>query len=176
MCIRDRRQFAVNFFGAASVVRHALPHLRASRGAVVNVSSAAAVFAIPFQAYYSASKAALNALTLALRSEVGRFGVRVSAVMPGDVKTGFTAARRHVHAGDAVYGEAVARSVARMERDETNGMPPEAVARAIVRQAQKRRPKPVKVVGVSYQCMAAVQKLLPVRLVNALVGKIYGGR
>ena len=64
--------------------------LRRNGGRIINISSAAAIFSIPFQAFYSASKAAINSLTLALRNELRDFSISVCAVMPGDVKTGFT--------------------------------------------------------------------------------------
>lgn len=62
------------------------------RGAVVNVSSLAALHAVPGQAAYAAAKAGLLALTRTLAREVGRRGVRVNAVVPGFVATGMTAA------------------------------------------------------------------------------------
>ena len=89
-----KRQLDVNFFGFFNCVKLVLPYMRAQReGCIAAVSSVAGALAIPFQAFYSASKAAMNSLVLALANEVRPFGIRVLAVMPGDVKTGFTAAR-----------------------------------------------------------------------------------
>ena len=51
----------------------------------------AAPVPIPFQTYYSASKAAINSYTMALANELRPFGITVCAVMPGDIHTGFTA-------------------------------------------------------------------------------------
>ena len=66
-----KRQMDVNFFGMVNVTRAVLPHMRRrGSGRIVNISSVAACAAIPFQAYYSASKAAINAYTLALTNEV----------------------------------------------------------------------------------------------------------
>lgn len=59
------RQMQVNFLGCANVCSAALPLLRESGGRIVNLSSVAAVTPIPFQAFYSASKAAINAYTMA---------------------------------------------------------------------------------------------------------------
>ena len=56
--------------------------------------SVAGFIPIPFQAYYSAAKAALSAYTAALASEVAPFGITAVCVQPGDIKTGFTAARQ----------------------------------------------------------------------------------
>ena len=71
--------------------RAVIPYLRqAGCGRIVNISSVAAPVPIPFQTYYSASKAAVNAYTLALANELRPYGVSVCAVMPGDIATGFT--------------------------------------------------------------------------------------
>ena len=78
------------------MIQAALPALRESRGRILNISSAAAVFSIPFQSFYSATKAAVESLTCALRSELAPFGITVGALRLGDVKTGFTAARQRV--------------------------------------------------------------------------------
>ena len=87
--------FDVNFFGMVNMNRAVVPLMRqAGRGRIVNLSSVAAPVPIPFQAYYSATKAAVNAYTMALANELRPFGVTVCAVMPGDIHTGFTAARR----------------------------------------------------------------------------------
>jgi NAD(P)-dependent dehydrogenase (short-subunit alcohol dehydrogenase family) len=167
--------FDVNFFGAVNAARAAMPRLRESRGVLAVTSSAAAVLPIPFQAYYSASKAALNAYALALQNELRPFGVRVRAVMPGDAATGFTAARRRDHRGDEVYGGRISRSVAVMERDERGGMPPETVGRAVARAALRRRGRPLVAVGVQYKIFTVLVKVLPAQLVNWIVGLLYGG-
>lgn len=169
-----QRLFDVNFFGMVRVSRAALPHLRQTKGRIINVSSVAAPVAIPFQTYYSASKAAVNAYTLALANEVRPFGVTVCAVMPGDIRTGFTAAREKTALGDDLYQGRIARSVARMERDEAGGMAPEAVAAKICRLAGKKHVKGLYAVGLSYQAVCLLAKLLPVRALNRVVFGLYG--
>lgn len=168
-----QRLFDVNFFGQLRCVKAALPLLRKSRGRIVNISSAAALFPLPFQSFYSAAKAATNALTLTLDNELRPFGVRAVAIMPGDVRTGFTGAREKSGEGEALYGGAIARSVAGAERDEETGMTPECIARAIYRAATQKNPKPLRTVGAQYKLFALLYKLLPARLVNYLVGKLY---
>lgn len=83
-----RRQMDVNFFGAFTLTKVVLPQLREQGGGrIIFTSSVAAVLAVPYQAFYSASKAAINAFALALQNEVRPFGVKVSVLMPGDVAT-----------------------------------------------------------------------------------------
>jgi len=169
-----KKQLNVNFFGAFICIKAALPALRTSRGRIVAVGSAAAVFPIPFQAFYSASKAALSALMQALSDEIKPFGVTVCTVLPGDIKTGFTAARAKEGAGQDVYGAAIARSVGVMERDEQNGLPAAYAAKKVVRVAMKKRVKPAYVIGGQYKVFYVLQKLLPLKLTRFIIGKMYG--
>lgn len=167
------RQMQVNFLGCANMCSAALPLLRESGGRIVNLSSVAAVTPIPFQAFYSASKAAINAYTMALANEVKPFHVSVCAVMPGDIKTGFTAARKKEPAGDGLYGGRISRSVARMERDEQNGMSAASAGAYISKIALKRRVKPLYAIRADYKAIVLLAKLLPAALLNWLIGLLY---
>ena len=168
------RQLDVNFFGMVRVNRAVLPVLRGQgSGRIVNLSSVAGAIPIPFQTYYSASKAAINSYTMALANEVRPFGITVCAVQPGDIKTGFTAARQKTQAGDDVYGGRISRSVAGMERDEQTGMQPEAAGRFIRRVAMKTGRKPIYTIGGKYKFFCMLAKLLPKPALNWLVGLIY---
>lgn len=169
-----KRQLDVNFFGVVNTVKAALPHMRErSSGRIVVVSSVAGAIAIPFQTYYSASKAALNAYVSALRGELRPYGVTVTAVMPGDIATGFTDAREKSPLGDSQYGGRVSRSVGRMERDERGGMSPDVVGAYIRRMALRRSVPPASTVGVSYKALVALARILPARLVDYVVYLLY---
>jgi meso-butanediol dehydrogenase / (S,S)-butanediol dehydrogenase / diacetyl reductase len=78
---------AVNVNGTFFMCRAALPHLLASKGNIVNVSSTAALSGQPWAAAYSASKGAVLALTRTLAIDYVKQGVRVNAVCPGDITT-----------------------------------------------------------------------------------------
>ena len=169
-----KRQFDVNFFGMVRVNRAVLPILhRQGRGRIVNLSSVAAPIAIPFQTYYSASKAAIRAYSLALQSEVRPYGIEVCCIMPGDVATGFTAARRKSPAGDEAYGGRIARSVAVMEHDEQNGIPAEQAGAFVAKKALQKRAPLLCTLGGKYKVFVFLTRLLPTRFTVWLVGKIY---
>lgn len=169
-----KAQFDVNFFGMVNVTKAVLPVMRQQgRGRIVNVSSVAAVAHIPFQTYYSASKAAIESYTCALANEVKPFGITVTAAQPGDICTGFTAARKKSMAGDDIYGGRIARSVAGMERDEEKGMSPEFAGNYIAKLALKSRVKPICTVGFGYKCLSVLCKLLPCGFRNWIVGLLY---
>jgi len=169
-----KRQMNVNFMGTVNVTKAALPPMRQAKGGrIVNISSVAAEFPIPFQTYYSASKAAVNAYSLALANEVRPFGITVTAVQPGDIRTGFTASRAKSAVGDEIYNGRISRSVAQMEHDEENGMDPTSAGRMIARIALGKRVKPICTLGFSYNCLCFLRKILPLSLVNRLIGMIY---
>jgi short-subunit dehydrogenase len=86
-----RAVFELNFFAPFDLVRLAAPHIRQTRGTIVNVSSIAGQISLPWLPVYSASKFALAAITSAQRGELRRDGVNVMGVFPGYVDTGFQA-------------------------------------------------------------------------------------
>ena len=194
----------VNFFGQVYAAQAVLPYMRAQRGGtIVFTSSVAAPIAIPYQAFYSASKSAINSVALALRNEVREYSIRVSVVMPGDSSTGFTDAREKQHQSGAASGTGAAvvkdtaaagakastdaaagtaaneayphcdSAVASMERDERGGIPPAKVAAVIVRAARKKNPAPLYVAGFKYRLLLGLYNLLPARAAVWLVGKFY---
>lgn len=166
-------QMRVNFFGTVNVVKAVLPYMRQQQsGRIVLMSSVAAVLPIPYQAFYSASKAAVNAYGLALRNEVAEFGIRVSVMMPGDVQSGFTKAREKNIQGTDVYTH-LQNAVATMERDEQNGMSTMAIARKLWRIAGRRCPAPLYTAGVQYHLFVFLERVLPKRLSNWIVRLLY---
>ncbi|MBO0850366.1 MAG: SDR family oxidoreductase [Pseudonocardia sp.] len=83
-----RRVFDVNVLGIVRLTRAALPHLRRSRAAaIVNTCSIAATAGLPARALYSASKGAVQSLTLAMAADHIGEGIRVNCVNPGTADT-----------------------------------------------------------------------------------------
>ena len=168
-----QRQMDVNFMGAVRFTQAVLPQLRKQRaGRIIYTSSVAAILAVPYQSFYSASKAAINAMALALANEVKEFGISVSVMMPGDVSTGFTDARRKSTAGEEVYTGAK-KAITTMERDERAGMPPLQMARLFYHIATCHSPRPQYIGGFSYRVLCFLERLLPKRFVNWIEHKVY---
>ena len=167
-------QLELNVFGTDNVTRAVLPHMRAQGGGrIVCMSSIAGIVPIPFQLWYSVSKAAIIAYVLALQNEVKPFNISVCAIMPGDIASGFTDARKKSGAGDDVYAGRIERSVAVMEHDERTGMSPEFAGKFVAKYALKKSSRPLVAMGAAYKGAAALVKLLPRQTSNWLVGKIY---
>ena len=163
-----KAQFETNFWGTVRVVRAVLPALRRQGGGrIVLVSSIGGVVAIPFQAYYSGSKFALEGFGEALAYEVAPFGVRVTLVQPGNVKTDFTASRQMAAAssGDDDYRGALDKAVGVMARDEENGVDAASVASVVQKVLDHRRPPRRVSVGKAGERVGILAKrVLPFRL------------
>ncbi len=169
-----KRQFDVNFFGMVNVNKAVLPYMRQiGCGRIVNISSVAAIASIPFQAYYSASKAAIESYTCALANEVRPFGITVTCIQPGDIRTAFTQSRNKSAVGDDVYGGRISKSVAKMEKDEQNGMSPEVAGKSIRKIAFKKHVKLVYTLGFGYKCLSLLIKFMPCNLRNWIIGLLY---
>ncbi len=157
-----RELFETNFFGTLRTLRAVLPSMRAQgSGRVVVVGSLAGRAPIPFQAHYSASKAALDALVLSLRNELHGTGVLASLVEPGDVATPFNDA---MHWGDpaaSAYGERL-RRVEQVVRESLPRAPgPEGVARQVHRALTARRPRARYTAGADARLVPLGRRLLP---------------
>lgn len=170
-----RRLMEVNLMGAVNAAKAVIPVMRSQGdGKIVNLSSIAGAIALPYQAWYSISKAAVLAFSESLRNEVRQFGIDVCTVLPGDIHTGFTDAREKSEAGNELYGGSLNKSVKGMEKDERNGISPAFAGAFIARIALKKRSKPRYVIGNKYRLFLALADLLPNRTVSWIVGLLYG--
>lgn len=170
-------QLETNFFGAVKTIRACLPQFRKQNfGKVIVVTSVAAVIPIPFQAFYSAGKAALQIYVESLAMEVKPFGIQCCTILPGDTKTDFTASRKYTVESEnenSPYYKRMKTAVGKMEKDEQNGMSPLVIAKAIVNQANRKHMKPRVVPGFQYKAICAVSDLLPNSWRLKLINLVY---
>lgn len=138
-----KQQMETNFFGVHRLVKAFLPKMREKRtGQIIVIGSLAAQVTVPFQAFYSASKAAISSYTQGLRMETVTFGIRVSLIEPGDHKSDF--GRNRVVGGSAnasAYHPQCAHALSIMEKSELNGPPSNRVAELVVKIASNKKPK-----------------------------------
>ena len=170
------RQFDVNVYGPIHVLQATLPLMRSQekrgreRGRIVFVSSMAAVFSIPFQSMYSASKAALNSYAFALRNELKAYDIRVSCVMPGDVHTNFK--RTTDLTGSEVYPH-MKQAIEQMIHDEEHGLTSDQVARRVVKACTCPSPKIFYRSDLLSSLECLLQRVCSHSFACWLVGKIY---
>lgn len=166
-----RNQFDLNCFGAAELIRAALKHMRAGGNAVL-ISSACALFALPYRAYYCASKSAATAIAFGLYMELKDKGIRVCSVCPGDIKTSFTANRVKIDDGGERYGDEPSRSAKKIDSREHKRMALEPAVRKIYKCCKKCR-KPLYIVGAKYKFLNFMSHILPKRLFLNLTAKMF---
>jgi NAD(P)-dependent dehydrogenase (short-subunit alcohol dehydrogenase family) len=144
-----RAMFELNFFAALSVIRAALPGMRArGSGWIVNMSSVAGLRGVTGFGYYSATKFAIEAVSEVLREEVAPLGIRVLAVEPGAFRT-----RAYAGFADEPIAESIADYRPMLERvraamvDEDGAQPgdPRSGARAVIA-AMRQDPPPRRLV------------------------------
>ena len=170
-----RAQLETNFFGVLRLLRAVLPGMRErGSGRIAVVGSLAGRAPIPFQAHYSASKAALDALVLALRNELHGSGVEVSLIEPGDIDTGFNAVMEWGDPARSAYGERI-RNTERVIRESLPKAPkPDVVARAIHHALTARRPRVRYAVGREALPVSIGRRLLPDRWVLKFIRDHFG--
>lgn len=174
---------ATNVRGSARMVRAVLPAMRAQGGGrIVQLSSLNGRMAVPFQGAYTASKHALEGWCEALAMETRRFGIGVTLIEPGDCRGGSDAYRGHAMAAsreDSPYQTYYEAAAGRIHRDESGGLDPTVVARAVSRSLQKRH-APARVVCARLDQRFALwlHGLLPGRFFYRIIEAYYkpGGR
>lgn len=163
----------VNLIGTLEMCKECLPHLRKTKGRIINISSIAGVLPIPFQTMYSVTKSAIVTFSQSLANELKPFGVKVSCLLPGDFKTDFTNNRKKEKESEE-YKIRVDRSISKMEKDEINGMNPEKIAKKIAKLINKKNPPLITTIGFQYKLFLFLNRILPTRLVNFVLYNMYG--
>jgi short-subunit dehydrogenase len=170
------KQFDTNVFGAIRVINEVLPNMRKSgKGVIINIGSVAGFISIPYQAAYSAGKAAITSFTFSLRNEIRQFGLDACVVHPGDLKTDFTFNRKKTRKSNkgSVYIDKMERSIEVMARDEQNGGDPVIIAKAICRILNRKHPPIVVTVGLKYKVISFLFRIVPARLRESIIASIY---
>lgn len=164
-----RYLFEVNYFGAIEALKAALPYLKKRGGRAVLVGSLGGDIPIPYDGFYSASKAALTMLAREADMELKGRGVRVSALLPGGTATDFTY-NRMIYRDEATdYAGNVKKASAALANMEQGGMSASLVAGAIVKLAERRNPPPVVSVGAKNGFVRFMNKVLPEQFVDSMV-------
>lgn len=173
-----RRQLEVNVIGQVAVTQAMLPLLRTARGRIVNLSSISGFVAAPYLGPYAASKFALEALSDSLRVELRRWGISVSLIEPGSVKTPIW--DKALSFADQLVGqmsaqgeklylediEAMRRATVRLAE---TGMPVERVVQAVVHALSAPRPKTRYPLGAQTRLAALLLNLFPDRIQDAIL-------
>jgi NAD(P)-dependent dehydrogenase (short-subunit alcohol dehydrogenase family) len=157
--------------------------IRQARGRIVNISSMNGTLSLPMVGAYSASKFALEALSDALRVELRPWGIPVSVVRPGQVRTdifdkalaALAERSRQVPAELAPgYRKLFRRAKRFSERGAQRSIQPQAVARVVLRALESWMPRIHYLVGFDVKGLTLLQRLAPTRGLDRLLARIMG--
>lgn len=173
-----KEQFEVNFFGVVRMCGAVLPGMiEKKRGLIVNISSLAGLFGLPYQSMYSASKYAIEGYSQSLRMELRNAGIKVTLINPGDFKSDFSANRSKIPfsiKNDALETEYNA-AVAAMEKDESIAPDPASLAKALCKIVEAGSPAHRYLVGqVGQTIVPTLKAILPGGLFEKLMNDHYG--
>ena len=157
-------QMDTSFLGLVQLTREVLPFMRKQGGGmIINFSSIGGLMGLPFQAFYSASKFAVEGFSEALRMEVKPFNIKVVVIDPGDFHTSNSANRRHYLSptnDQDPYYENFKNALAQIEKDETNGREPVILARKLVKIVESKKPRQRYIIASLEQKLAVVLKYI----------------
>lgn len=170
-----RYLFDVNFFGALKAMQAAIPFMKGKGGRIVLVGSLGGDVPIVFDAFYSASKAALETLAREAYSELKPYNIKVTAFLPGGTATGFTS-KRKVYSDDEskTYAKSLNRAVAALADMEQKGMSPAEVAEDIYAVLLADKPPVVKASGFKNSAYRIMSHVMPEKVTLYFNGRAYG--
>lgn len=171
-------QIDTNFIGTAHLTREVLPHMRQQGGGmIINFSSIGGLMGLPFQAFYSASKFAIEGFSEALRMEVKKFNIKVILINPGDFHTNNSANRRNYLAPSTPedpYHLQFEKTMGVIEKDEAEGWPPQIVARKLVKIIECKNLKQRYIIASFEQKLAVMLKyVMPSQLFRKIIEDHY---
>lgn len=169
------KQMATNVTGAVMVTQKCLPHLRKTRGLIINMGSVSGLVASPFLGPYSVSKFALEAFSDSLRREMAFFNVHVCSVNPGPIRTpiwdkGLGDPEMVAEKNDPVYGKLLQKFEKRIQAAVQSALPVEAVVQVVDGLVRSKNP-PARVIVAPPAARAAMRVLqvLPSKWVDQMV-------
>jgi NAD(P)-dependent dehydrogenase (short-subunit alcohol dehydrogenase family) len=169
-----KAQLETNFFGAVRTVNAVLPGMRAAgAGKIINISSLAGNTAIPFSAFYSASKFALEGYSESLWYEVRPFGISVSLVEPAFVNTPIVEASPVAAQPLPAYDATRKRMLAKFGQSLAGGIPPEHVARRVLEIVEHKSPRLRYRVGAQATWLPRLRTVVPWKVYAAGVRKTF---
>ncbi|MFN6116374.1 MAG: SDR family oxidoreductase [Flavobacteriales bacterium] len=161
--------------GPPRVCRAVIPHMRAQRkGLIINISSIAANFGLPYRSFYSASKAALDRYSEALSTEVDRFGITVVSVQPGEFNTNIAGSRLRPEVINEANRPGYEKAMEVLGGSMHYSRDPDELARVIAKIITEQRPATVYRVAQGIQKLSVLlKKLLPGRMFERMVRMHY---
>ncbi len=172
---KAKELFDTNFFGTLTVIQEILQVFRKqSQGLLINISSLAGRFSLPFQSHYAATKFALEAVSESLFMELKGSQIKIAIVEPTDISTNFTESRQSFSNPNFPLSERFKKSLQIIERDERKGSSPWDVAKVVGHIVGSKKIRLRYTAGKQAWFVAFLNRWLPDRLFLTLLAKHYG--
>ncbi len=169
---RIRHLFDLNVINQIKLTQGFLPAMRRKgRGAIINVTSMAAKNPVPFSTFYGSTKAAMEAFSRGLRSEVKGFGIKVVVVSPFSIKTDIP--QEQCWDEKSPYYDKVVCIKGIRDHGIASAPGPEIVAELVLKVLRMKDPKPDYAVGKNAWLLSHLMRYLPKRMVEKNVRKQY---
>jgi short-subunit dehydrogenase len=169
------RVFRINVLGPVHLTQLLLPGMRLrGYGRVVMVGSMLASFPLAYRSSYVATKAALKGFATAARFEMAPYGVWLTTVEPGSIRTGISERRTKYVAASSPHERAFRKMLKILDREEKEGMAPVRVARTIVRAIEEQEPDEMYAVGNNASTIFALRRALPRSVVESVLARKFG--
>jgi NADP-dependent 3-hydroxy acid dehydrogenase YdfG len=173
-----RALFETNVVATLNLVQAVLPGMRArGTGAIITIGSTGGRFTSPGAGAYHIVKYGVEAMSLALRAEVAQFGIRAVLIDPTGVRTPFVTSQFDTtlsFADDDPYGDfkrRYAETTRALARTPGVTVSADTVARAVVRAAEAKNPRPRYIVGASGKASVLARRLLTDRMWDRVMMK-----
>lgn len=177
-CVEEsdyRYLFEVNFFGLVKTVKILSCKMRENGGGrIVAISSIGGIIPIAFDAYYSASKAAVDMFIREANIELNPYNVYLTSVRPGSTQTRFTFKRKvYPEESVGVYGDKLHKAVVTLADVEQRGMQPQDVAQCVMNVLDMKKPPATANAGLANKSLSLAEKLLPEAVTDFLNRSLY---
>ena len=171
-----KKAFNINLHGPINVIKAVIPQMRKQQnGLIINITSIAGYMGLPYRGIYSATKAALEITTEALRMEVKQFGIKMTNIAPGDFATNIAAGRYHVPVlKKSPYKKVYSNTLKMMDEHVSKGEDPIKLAQIVFNIIKNDNPRVRYKVGDTVQKFSIVLKrVLPSKWYEKMLMKHF---
>ena len=168
------KQMDTNFLGAYMMSKECLKYMQ--KGAkIINISSACALFPLPYRSMYCVSKAAVSTFTDCLKMELKPLNIDVTAICPGDIKTPFIKNKVKIIETNEKYQDRIQNACDYVDSKNDKRMTIDYAVGKIYKIANKCKLKPMYIIGGKYKMLYFLTRFAPKSWYLNIVEKHFGG-
>ena len=168
------KQMNTNFLGAYMMSKECLKYMKPG-AKIINISSACALFPLPYRSMYCVSKAAVSMLSDCLKMELKPLGIDVTAICPGDIKTTFIKNKVKIIETNEKYQDRIQNACDYVDSKNDKRMTVEYAVNKMYKIAKKKKFKPLYIIGAKYKMLYFLTRFAPKNWYLTIVEKHFCG-